>query len=329
MVLTCPYSALGEDIPKALAGGKPKHCGEVDFSVETLKKKYPEWYDLVEMAVKKADETNTEIDCWPLIKKLVPYFRINTKKSAVEIYDFIKSLECYETGVRFRNALEKESANFNIPDKYASYVGYFIKAILRGETIFGTSTIHEYQVDTDTPTIVFGPNINSVLTGGGGFDFLIGGDGDDILRGGREGLPDGDDNDVLIGGNGNDIYLFPSWGSTYVFEENTPEAGANVVRIGGDIKPEDLDFSIVVRALRIVHGPVIRTVESMKRSSIIISNWTPLYPEEVIDDPVSRRNWDLTKVADYPPIQRIEFSDGTVLGVQDILKIMESYKKVK
>jgi len=332
MMFACPYSALGKDIPKALAGGNPEGCDEADFSVETLKKKYPEWYALVETAVKTAGETNSAIDCSPLMNELISHLRIPTKKSAIEIYDFIKSLERHETGMQFRDVLKKETANIGLASpKYVSYAGYFIKAIFHGETIFGTPDICNYRARSDVPTIIFGPDSSSILAGSDGpdFSFLFGGDGDDILGGGGDVTADGFNGHVLVGGKGNDVYLFPNWGAAHIVEENTPEAGVNVLRVGGNIKPEDLYFSVSDETLRIFYEPAVKETKKWKMVSLRILNWTPLYPERFIDDPIYRRNWDPTKVVDYPPIQRIEFSDGTILDGQDILKIMESYEKAK
>lgn len=292
-------------------------CGELDSPPEVLMDKYPKWYGMVRKAVKGDGNAKTGTEGWPALWWLGRSFAKNTTKSAFEIYKFFKLLECDEIGKQFIDTLKAEKRDVLVTTANRSAnVGRFIGTILFGETIFGTPNIHEYRAKNGIPTIIFGPNTDCVLIGGDSFDFLFGGDGNDTLCGTGDIVPRGHTMDVLAGGDGDDTYLFPGSGTSYIYENNTIEAGNNIVQMGEGIKPEDLRLHVTSTSLYITTKK-----KTMPLQTMFVLNWTPRVP---VPGYFNRYNCDSKIVEKYPPIRKIIFSDGTELGVEDILKLIKS-----
>lgn len=316
-LLLYPSAAYGQEpeTPVFLLDEKP---GDETDTRSTVAAMFPKWYGIVEKSVEKSDNTATAIECKTLIEELFQYYSQYRTESFTDIYDFIDLLRQDEIGNRFIEALKSDKKEIEITVKNrTAHVGRFIGIILWGDTIFGTPGTQKCQAEKNIPTIIFGPNNNCVLMGGDSFDFLFGGSSDDILRGDGDGLPDEYVVDVLVGGGGDDIYVFPKKGISLVYENNTLEAGNNSVRVGEGFNPADFQFRLLGGSLNITQNS-----STGEFGSMIISNWTPRQPTKVSNKNIFDEYYDPRKVDEYPPIQKIEFFDGTALTVQDILNIL-------
>jgi Ca2+-binding RTX toxin-like protein len=100
-----------------------------------------------------------------------------------------------------------------------------------------------------------GGDANDVLNGNNGVDVLKGDAGDDTLSGGfgADTLSGGDGADFLQGGYGSDALDGGAGNDVYFFEQNsaadtiTDASGADTIRFGQGIKPEDLVIKFVPR----------------------------------------------------------------------------------
>ena len=277
---------------------------------EMLMAKYPEWYGLVKDAVKTADDAHSDIDFGPVVNSFIVPFNRDASKTSFEIYDFIKLLEEDEAGSRLIQAMKKgKGCKIEISaNNRFGYVGNFVGTIFYGQIIFGNPEINNYCVNGPAPTIIFGPNIDSTLRGGDGFTFLYGGDGNDILRGDGDGIPERFASKLLAGGNGDDIYLYPNHGTSHIYENNTAEAGLNSLHFAEGIRPNDLHLAQISDSL------VIAIPRIHYSGMVFISNW---FHRSEYD------NRDPAIVKKYPPICKFIFADGTVLGPYDIAEILK------
>ncbi|MDQ1208531.1 Ca2+-binding RTX toxin-like protein [Acinetobacter baylyi] len=132
---------------------------------------------------------------------------------------------------------------------------------------------------------------NDILEGGEGNDNLSGGAGDDILNGGAG-------NDTLNGGTGNNIYIFGRGDGqdTVVSSYDTNVNKLNVLKLKEGISASDLIIKQVSSSLEI----------SISGSTDKITFQDILY-QDSLNNP-------------YSSLQQIEFSDGTILKVSDILQ---------
>lgn len=323
MILTLYLGNAGaQDVDMPVASSIEEYGDCDDKTAELLITKYPKWYELVSNAVNAVRDSDDVMNCGPLMRELRSYFYKNTATSTKEIYDFFKHLECDIIGKRFIEEMKKtkndkkkigwgdfrDICEIDITaENRTGNVGRFIGTIFYGEVIFGTPNADRYSSKRDTPTIIFAPNTDSVLSGGNSFDFLIGGAGNDVLCGYGDGEYNGPILDVLAGGDGDDIYIFPKRGSAFIFENNTPAAGHNTLRVEKAFNRESLYFELRDGILYIDDLNYLA-------GGVVIYNWTPKQPDG---------HYDLKKVNEYPPIQKIEFSDGTALDVQKIMELIK------
>ena len=140
---------------------------------------------------------------------------------------------------------------------------------------------------------------NDILYGGEGSDSLSGDEGDDILKGGsgNDSLFGGGGNNIIDGGSGNDVLAGDAGDDTFVFGKGSGQdsawdlSGTDIVSLAADITPADIflgrnDFDLVLR--------INETGDTMT-----IPNW----------------------FEDMNKIESIQFSDGTVWGVDDIKQL--------
>jgi Ca2+-binding RTX toxin-like protein len=103
------------------------------------------------------------------------------------------------------------------------------------------------------PTID-GKDGNDQLSGHKGNDRLLGGAGDDVLygNGGDDTLDGGAGNDLLTGGEGRDLYLFGRGAGRDTLSPGSANArNEDVIRLGADIAPTQLDLRIVAGNLEL------------------------------------------------------------------------------
>lgn len=169
---------------------------------------------------------------------------------------------------------------------------------LGNDTIFGG----------DEKDIIYGEGDNDLLSGGEGDDELDGGEGDDHLSGGTgadillggsgdDTLLGGDGNDVLIAGTGTDFMDGGAGDDTYYYalgdgiKHLEDSSGNNRLVLQGGIDPSDIKLSL---------------------GSLQIS--TGLAGDELHLDGVAAHD-----LAGTSPIQEIEFSDGQVLSISELI----------
>ncbi|AZM81357.1 hypothetical protein EIP87_04780 [Pseudomonas aeruginosa] len=178
---------------------------------------------------------------------------------------------------------------------------YVFARILQGGAGNDSLTGHESDDRLD------GHSGKDSIAGGGGNDTLAGGDGDDYLEGdgayttrpGNDVLEGGWGYDRLSGGDGDDIYLYNLGdGKDVIVENNDSQRGGNdVLRLGPGITESDLSFHEVKKE----GGLIIRN--AVDGGEILIRGFF----------------WGDNSTR----IERIELSDGTALGLQDILARVE------
>lgn len=131
---------------------------------------------------------------------------------------------------------------------------------------------------------VFGQAGHDTLSGGEGHDYLAGGIGNDVLDGGA-----GDDS--LYGEAGNDTYRFGSGaGLDYVYDYDTMAGNLDTIRLADAVAPGDL---MVTR-----------------------DSWNLYLSLNGGADRLTLSNWFSGEAY---RIERVEFGDGTVWGVDDLL----------
>lgn len=134
----------------------------------------------------------------------------------------------------------------------------------------------QYQDPSDTAG-------NDYLNGGEGDDQIYGGNGNDVLIG-------GEGNDQLDGGAGDDEYLFEgNWGVDLIDDEG----GADTIRFGAGIKPEDL---------------------------LIISQGAHL----ILDDQNGNQVQIYNGISNSP-IEQVVFSNGTIWTSADLIAGLETF----
>ncbi|WP_421868951.1 calcium-binding protein [Motiliproteus sp.] len=146
-----------------------------------------------------------------------------------------------------------------------------------------------------------GSDANDVVDGLGGDDYIYGNDGNDILYGGtgrdhlyggagNDKLEGGAGNDVLEGGWGNDTYFFGlGSGSDHVYDFHSTPDNQDVVRFTEGVAADDVSvFRQFYNLILSIDG----TEDQLR-----LSNWFS---------------------ADSYKIERVEFADGTVWGVDHL-----------
>lgn len=159
------------------------------------------------------------------------------------------------------------------------------------DTLIGdhTSQIADLLAGNDT---IFGEDGNDGIRGNGGNDYLDGGNGNDAMYGddGNDILRGGAGNDLMDGGSGDDIYVIDAnWGNDLIRGMDT---GTDIVRFAAGINPTSLNVSIDWSTGRLlIQDPATGSVLGI---------------EGYFEDSSSGR--------------RIEFANGTVWAVNDILQ---------
>lgn len=138
---------------------------------------------------------------------------------------------------------------------------------------------------------------NDVLEGGVGDDILDGGAGDDQLNGGTKPyLYYYNRSYTLNSPNGDDTYLFGrGYGNDTINDRDSLSGNTDTLRFAADISPDDIKF----KATR--EGLVATIVDT--------------------GDTVTLNNYFLDDSPEWQ-IERIEFADGTVLGIDDVKNII-------
>jgi trimeric autotransporter adhesin len=147
-------------------------------------------------------------------------------------------------------------------------------------TVWGVQELNAAAaLPTDDADFLDGGSGNDALTGLAGNDALNGNDGDDTLEGGAG-------NDALSGGAGNDVYLFKRGDGIDVI---TDTSGTDTLRLAAGISPGDVKVS------RNYYDLVLTLANSTDR--LTLQSWF---------------------YGDSYKVERIEFADGTVWGVQEL-----------
>jgi Ca2+-binding RTX toxin-like protein len=138
-------------------------------------------------------------------------------------------------------------------------------------------------VATEEADYLVGTSGNDVLRGLGGNDTLYGLEGNDTLEGGAG-------NDSLQGGTGSDVYLFKRGdGMDTIYDEDATAGNVDTVRFAAGITTSDVKVS--------------------RDSSHLYLNITGT------SDRLTLQYWSLS---DQYKIERVEFADGTVWGIQEL-----------
>jgi Ca2+-binding RTX toxin-like protein len=139
---------------------------------------------------------------------------------------------------------------------------------------------------------IYGGSGNDILSGGLGDDWVEGEDGNDTLSGGA-----GDD--TLIGGAGNDTYIFNRGdGVDTIYDVSAPGEG-NVIQFGAGITAANLTV----------------TEDQAARSLTIVYDST--------GDTVQLAGFDPANVNGSLVVNTLQFSDGSVVNLADILSPVE------
>ena len=169
----------------------------------------------------------------------------------------------------------------------------------------------DYLNGGDGDDRLYGGDGNDQLFGGYGNNLLVGGNGDDTLNGyvGQDVLEGGDGNDLLYGSDGNDVHdggagddtHWESYGDdTYLFGRGDGQdvitryyssGGTDVIRLKAGVNPDD------VKLYRSSVGHDLVVLIKDTGESIRVKNWA---------------------TDSSGQIERIEFADGTVWGM-DVL----------
>jgi Ca2+-binding RTX toxin-like protein len=174
--------------------------------------------------------------------------------------------------------------------------------LLSGDS--GNDTLHGGSGDD----VLLGGTGDDYLYGGFKHDQLVGGDGSDLLFGddGNDSLRGGQGDDILVGGrensqytgrgstneaNGNDVYLFDRGDGNDTIYDQDRRANTDAIRLGAGISPDEVVL---------VHSG---------RDLLLTLNGAP--------DTLRVANWFYG--TDWR-IERIEFADGTVWGVDDMMQ---------
>ncbi|WP_026305917.1 calcium-binding protein [Thioalkalivibrio sp. ALMg9] len=113
--------------------------------------------------------------------------------------------------------------------------------------------------------IVLARNDAATLKAGSGGDWLLGGDGDNVLQ-------PGPSDDLLYGGAGDNTYRFDVGTGHNILVEMHGDRGRSVLELGPDIRPEDVDIHVEDHELVIAHRN--------GKDSIRIQNWFgSIHPE--------------------------------------------------
>jgi VCBS repeat-containing protein len=189
------------------------------------------------------------------------------------------------------SVVEEADAGF---DEVHSSVTYSLGPNVENLMLTGTTTIDGTGDALDN--LMVGNSAANVLTAGAGNDGMDGGEGNDWLSGddGNDTLFSGAGNDGLAGGAGNDTYYFDRLsGHDAILELQENPGDIDTLIFGADIGRQDL---VVTRS-----GPGnanLLVSISGSPASILFNQWfNPEIPSHV---------------------ERFVFSDGTVLGDQDI-----------
>jgi VCBS repeat-containing protein len=148
-------------------------------------------------------------------------------------------------------------------------------------TVWGSSEIQSQLLSaTEGNDGLSGTAGDDVIDGLGGNDFIYGSEGNDTITGGNG-------NDSLYGGSGNDTYNYnPGWGQDVIQDDG---GSLDVINFGPGIIANNIKLS------RSGSGLFLKHVGTSDQ--ILVSNF--------FND-------------DEPPIEQIQFDDGTVWGVSEI-----------
>lgn len=156
------------------------------------------------------------------------------------------------------------------------------------DTIYGGSGDDNLQGLGGNDTL-YGQGGNDTLTGDADSDRLYGGSGEDTLDGGAG-------NDTLEGGLGNDTYLFGRHSlQDALFETDMMPGNADIIALGDDVQPSDTAIKRIGKDVKLT---IIDTQDSLTIKDCFFN-----------DDPRYL-------------VERIQFENGTVWGVSDIMEIL-------
>ena len=201
--------------------------------------------------------------------------------------------------------------NFVSETEFANLCDHFAKKSVRYQRIIDTAPLTT-MVGTNASDSINGiADRDNVMSAGEGDDYINGSNGNDIIYGesgddtiyggaGKNLLVGGVGNDRLYGGTGNDTYIFNRGdGIDTIYEDG----GTDVISFGADIKPEDIVAKMTgfdgVASLELS----IRDTED----KLIIHKHFGTYGYASEDKPSPNSQ-----------IEKIQFSDGTVWGVDEL-----------
>ncbi len=227
-------------------------------------------------------------------KNDIEFFSGPTVSSRSDIYIRVKATG--ET-IRLVEAIYKGKTclygNTAVKGNGFSYSFSQILAVLKDGTAATTIT------GTDGDDSLYGYLGNDKLYGGAGDDHLEGLDGNDTLYGGAG-------NDKLYGGAGNDTYVFNLGdGHDVVFENEIRDGKMNKILLGAGISSNDVEFLTSFNSIK-------NNIEYMDLIIRIKSTGETI----TIDKGISHKQ---NNAANPHSIQRIQFSDGSILNWSDIL----------
>ncbi len=222
-------------------------------------------------------------------------------------YDGLHTLRQWIQELSLDSPLRAEFASMNIWLASAGPGGTTKDDIYLGDgghNVFNAGAGNDLLDGGDGNDVLSGGDGNDLLFGGVGADRLYGGGGDDMLHGGTA-------NDTLNGGLGNNIYLFgPGDGQDVIDYYSDLTVGKfNVLRFKPGISSEQ------ILARRVFDADFTRTDANNARYASLelsIAGTTDKITVRGVFDYDDPRN-------QYNPLQAIEFADGTVWSLADIV----------
>ncbi|MEN6328442.1 MAG: calcium-binding protein [Syntrophomonas sp.] len=215
------------------------------------------------------DSTKSDVDKIALAQGVLPEevqlrrnsnnleLSIKGSNDKITINEYFNSSEYYKieaiefaNGTVWDNAYIAEAIRYikgNVQDETLN--GFDGNDVITGEA--GYDTIYGY----DGNDSLDGGTGDDQITGGNGDDSLTGGEGYDILRGeaGADTLDGGAGIDRLEGGAGDDTYMFGrAYGQDSIFDYDNDAANTDIVKINGDLLPEDIMVNRIGSTLELI-----------------------------------------------------------------------------
>jgi Ca2+-binding RTX toxin-like protein len=212
----------------------------------------------------------------------------------IDVIQFVEGIN--QDSVRIHRDVWNLYLEVNGGDSKITVVDWFIHgeteskvrsiAFSDGATLDEQSIINLANISTEFDDFVSGTEAADTIRGLQGDDLIYGNGGDDILDGGA-----GDD--VLRGGGGNDTYLFGEGsGADVIYDYDANLSAVDTIQVMGDVG-------------------VLGLVVQRSSNDVVLGLNNGM-------DRVTLQNW---YVDDYSKIEKIRFSDGSILLANDIYQM--------